>query len=158
MPAFLKLDGVDGEYSHGDSYDGWIELESVASPVKRTVNTGVNLGAWGAGTTKFSDIQVSCKADGSFPTLVKNCADGKVHTTAEIHLCESKDNKNRAYAQMKLKNVIITDCGFAGTGDAARKATVGLGLAFTEIEWIAEKVDKAGQPIGKVSKSYTLIK
>jgi len=158
MPAFLKIDGVDGDSAHDDTYKKWIDVRSVGTVVHRTVPmTGNNAADFGKGTTSFSTINLNCKLDSSWPQLAKNCADGKKHGKAQIHLCRDENNKSVPYATIDLTNVIIADCNLAGSGsDDGEMLSVSLG--FTEIKWAYNKTDGNGNSSGKVETTYVLMK
>jgi type VI secretion system secreted protein Hcp len=156
MPAFLKIDGVDGDSAHDDNHKKWIDVRAVGSEVSRTVKmVDTNAAQFGRGTTSFEPITLHCKLDSSWPQLAKNCADGKKHATAQIDLCRDEDNECKPYATIKLKNVLITDCDLQGSG-LNDGESLAIRLGFTEIEWVFNKTTATG-PAGTVQTTYRLM-
>jgi type VI secretion system secreted protein Hcp len=117
--AFMKLGDIKGEATDQDHKD-WILLESMSSPVYRSIPEGAKDQQRTKGDTTLGDIVVVRQLDKSSTKLQEACANGTFYKEVQIDFCTTVKNKQEPYLTYKLKNVIVTSHSFHGTARAAR--------------------------------------
>ena len=154
MPAFLKLGDIKGEATDQDHKE-WIIIESMSSPIFRSIPEGAKDQQRARGETTLGDVVVVRQLDKSSTKLQEACANGTFYTEAEVHFCTTVKNKQEPYLKYKLKDVIVTSYSFHGNsaGDPLPSEEVTLG--YTEVEWTYIVVDpKTGEKKGNVPAKY----
>ena len=154
MPAFMKLDGIQGEAS--DSvHPGWIIIQSLSSPIYRAIPSGARDQQRTKGETKLGDIIVVRELDKSSVPIQQACANGTFYQSVEIHLCTTVKNRQEPYLIYKLSDVIITSYSFHGNSSGDPLPTEQLTLGYAKVEWTYVTLDpKTGDARGKVPGSY----
>jgi type VI secretion system secreted protein Hcp len=155
MPAFMKLGDVAGEATDKDHQD-WIILQSMSSPIHRSIPQGAKDQQRTKGETTLGDIVVVRQLDKSSTKLAEACANGTFFSSVEIHFCATVGNKQEPYLKYVLSDVIVTSYSFHGnsSGDPIPSEEVTLG--FSKIEWTYVIIDpKTGKPSGNVPGKYT---
>ncbi len=154
MPAFLKLGDIQGEATDQD-HNGWILLDSMSSPIYRSIPEGAKDQQRARGDTTLGDIEIVRQMDKSTPKLAEACANGTFYPEVEVHFCVTVGNKQQPYLKYKMSNVIVTSYGFHGVanGDPIPSETVTFG--FTDVEWTYVVINPDnGQPTGNVAGRY----
>jgi len=154
MPAFMKLGDIKGESTDGDHKD-WILIESMSSPIFRSIPEGAKDQQRTKGETTLGDIVVVRQLDKSSTKLQEACANGTFYSEVEVHFCSQIKNKAEPYLKYKLSDVIITSYSFHGNsaGDPLPSEEVTLG--YSEVEWTYITLDpKTGDPKGNVPAKY----
>ena len=105
MPAYMKLGDIKGEASDSDHKE-WILLDSMSSPMFRSVPSGAKDQQRTKGETTLGDIAVSRQLDKSSTKLQEACANGTFFKEVEIHFCTTVKNKQEPYLTYKLSDVI----------------------------------------------------
>ena len=153
MPAFMKLGDIKGEATDTDHKD-WILIESMSSPIFRSVPEGARDMERNRGETSLGDIKVVRQLDKSSTKLQEACANGTFFSDVEIHLCTTVKNKQEPYLKYKLKHVIVTSYSFHGMA-ADPKPTEEISLGYTEVEWTYVVLDpQTGDKKGQVPAKY----
>lgn len=154
MPAFMKLGDIKGESTDAGHKD-WILLESMSSPVYRSVSEGAKDMQRSRGETTLGDVVVVRQLDKSSTKLQEACANGTFFSEVEIHLCTQVKNKAEPYLTYKLKDVIVTSYSFHGTASADPLPSEEISLGYTEVEWTYVVIDpKTGDKKGQVPAKY----
>lgn len=154
MPAFIKLGDIKGEATDSDHKD-WIIIESMSSPIYRSVPEGAKDHQRTKGDTTLGDVVVVRQLDKSSTKLQEACANGTFFKEVEVHFCSTLKNKQEPYLKYKLKDVIISSYSFHGNaaGDPLPSEEVTFG--YTEVEWTYVVLDpKDGSPKGNVPGKY----
>ena len=134
MPAFMKLGDIKGEATDQGHKD-WILIESMSSPIHRSVPEGAKDQQRTKGHTTLGDVVIVRQLDKSSTKLAEACANGTFFPEAQIDLCATVGNKQEPYLQYKLKNVIITSYSFHGNATGSPLPTEQVSLGYTDIEW-----------------------
>ena len=100
---FLKIAGVDGE-STDEQFPGAISLESYSFGVTNAVSVGRGSGA-GVGRATLNELIVVKRVDKSSPTLLLDCAMGKVLPAVQLI---SRRSPNLVYLQITLSNALVS--------------------------------------------------
>ena len=154
MPAYMKLGDIKGEATDQDHKD-WIIIESMSSPIFRSVPPGAKDQQRTKGETSLGDIVVSRQLDKSSTKLQETCAIGTFAKEVEIHFCTTVKNKQEPYLTYKLKDVIISSYSFHGNSSGDPLPTEQITLGYTEVEWTYIVVDpKTGDKKGQVPGKY----
>jgi len=155
MPAYIKMGDIKGEATDQDHKD-WILLESLSSPIYRSIPAGAKDQQRTKGETSLGDIVVVRQLDKSSTKLQEACASGKFFPEVEVHFCTTVKGKQEPYLTYKLKNVIVTSYSFHGNSSGSPLPSEEVTLAFTEAEWTYVVVDpKTGDKKGNVPGKYT---
>ena len=93
MPAYMKLGDIKGECSDTDHKE-WILLESMSSPIFRSIPSGAMDQQRTKGDTTLGDIVVSRQLDKSSTKLQEACATGTFYKEVEIHFCTTVKEKH----------------------------------------------------------------
>ncbi len=154
MPAYIKIGDIEGEATDTD-HSKWIIIESMASPIFRSVAEGAKDQQRARGETTLGDIALVRQLDKSSTKLQEACANGTFFKEAEVHFCTTVKNKQEPYLKYKLKDVIVTSYSFHGTASGDPLPTEEVTLGYTEIEWTYVVVDpKTGDKQGQVATKY----
>ena len=154
MPAFMKLGNIGGEATDAD-HKNWIIIESMSSPIFRSIPEGAKDQQRARGDTTLGDISVVRQLDKSSPKLAEACANGTFFPSVEVDFCTTVGNKQEPYLKYKMTNVIVTGYSFHGTASSEPIPTEELTMNFTEVEWtdIVLNPDD-GRPTGNVAGKY----
>jgi type VI secretion system secreted protein Hcp len=156
MPAYAKLGDIKGEATDTDHKD-WVIIESMSSPIFRSIAEGSKDSQRVRGETTLGDISVVRQLDKSSPKLQEACASGSFIPEVEVHFCTTVKNKQETYLKYVLKNVIVTSYSFHGTATGDPLPSEEVTLGYTEVEWTYVVVDpKSGDKKGQVAASYKL--
>ncbi|MBK8916158.1 MAG: type VI secretion system tube protein Hcp [Phycisphaerales bacterium] len=154
MPAYMKLGDIKGEATDQDHKD-WIIIESMSSPIFRSVPEGAKDQQRARGETTLGDIVVVRQLDKSTTKLQEACANGTFFNEVEIHLCTTVKNKQEPYLKYKMKNVIVTGFSFHGNASGSPLPTEQVTFGYTEVEWTYVVVDpNTGDKKGQVPAKY----
>lgn len=154
MPAFLKLGDIKGEATDNDHKD-WIIIQSMSSPVYRSIAEGAKDSQRTKGTTTLGDIVVARELDKSSTKLQEACANGTFFKEVEVHFCTTMKNKQEPYLTYKLKDVIVTSYSFQGNAAGDPLPSEQISLGYTEVEWTYVTIDpKTGSKVGNVPAKY----
>ena len=154
MPAFMKLGDIKGEATDTDHKD-WILIESMSSPIFRSVPEGAKDQQRTKGETTLGDIVVVRQLDKSSTKLQEACANGTFFKEIEIHFCTTVKNKQEPYLKYKLQNVIVSSFSFHGNSSGDPLPSEQITLGYTEVEWNYIVVDPAtGDKKGNVCTKY----
>lgn len=154
MPAYAKIGDIKGEATDQDHKD-WVLLDSMSSPIHRSIPAGAKDQQRTKGETTLGDIVFVRQLDKSSTKLAEACASGKFYPEVEIHFCSTIKGKQQPYLKYKLKDVIVSSYTFHGnsSGDPIPSEEVALG--FTEVEWTYVILDpKTGDATGNVPGKY----
>ena len=155
MPAFVKIGDIKGEATDQDHKD-WIIIESMSSPISRSIPAGAKDQQRTKGETTLGDIVMSRQLDKSSTKLQEACASGKFFPEVEFHFCTTVKGKQEPYLKYKLKNVIVSSYSFHGTASGSPLPSEQVTLGFTDVEWTYVIVDpNTGDPKGNVPGKYS---
>ena len=154
MPAFVKLGDIKGEATDQDHKD-WIIIESMNSPIFRSIAEGAKDQQRTKGETTLGDIVMVRQLDKSSTKLQQACATGEFFKDVEIHFCSTLKKKQEPYLTYKLKNVIVTSYSFHGQSSGDPLPTEEITLGYTEVEWTYTTLDpETGDKKGSVPAKY----
>ena len=154
MPAFMKLGDVKGEATDQDHKD-WIIIESMSSPISRSIPEGAKDQQRSRGETTLGDIALSRQLDKSSTKLQEACANGTFYPEVEVHFCTTVKNKQEPYLKYKMKNVIVSSYSFSGMAAGDPLPSEMVTLSYTEVEWTYVVIDpKTGDKQGQVPAKY----
>lgn len=157
MPAYMKLGDIKGEATDTDHKD-WIIIESMSSPIFRSVPQGAKDQQRTKGETTLGDIVVSRQLDKSSTKLQETCANGTFAKEVEIHFCTTVKNKQEPYLIYKLKDVIITSYSAHANASGSPLPSEEITLGYSAVEWTYVVIDpkeltKKGQVVAKFDVS-----
>ena len=153
MPAFMKLGDLKGE-STDQGHKEWILIQSMSSPVFRSIPEGARDQQRSRGSSTLGDIVIVRELDKSSPKLAEACANGTYFKEAEIHFCVQV-KKAEPYMKYLLKDPIITSYSFHGNASGDPLPTEEITVNFTAVEWTYVTVDpKTGEAKGQVPGKY----
>ena len=154
MAAFMKLGDIKGEATDTEHKD-WIIIESMSSPIFRSIPEGAKDAQRSRGDTTLGDVVVVRELDKSSTKLQEACANGTFFDEVEIHFTTQVKNKQEPYLTYKLKDVIVTSYSFHGNAAGDPLPTEEVTLGYTEVEWTYITVDpKTGDKKGNVPAKY----
>ena len=154
MAAFLKLGDIKGEATD-EGHKDWILIDSMSSPVFRSVPEGAKDTERSRGDTTLGDVVVVRQLDKSSTKLQEACANGTFYKEVEIHFTTQVKNKQEPYLKYKLKNVIVTSYSFHGNSTGDPIPTEEITLGYTEVEWTYVTIDpETGDAKGNVPAKY----
>lgn len=154
MPAFIKLGDIKGEATD-DGHKDWVIIQSMSSPIYRSVPAGAKDHQRTKGETTLGDIVVVRELDKSTPKLQEACANGTFFPEVEIHFCSTVGNKQEPYLKYLLKDVIVSSFSFHGNSAGDPLPSEEITLGYTEVEWTYITLDpKTGKPVGNVPAKY----
>jgi type VI secretion system secreted protein Hcp len=154
MPAYIKLGDIEGQASDQD-HKKWILMESMSSPIFRSIVEGAKDQQRTQGETTLGDIVIVRQLDKSSTKLQEACATGEFFKEVEIHFCATIKNKQEPYLTYKLKNVIVSSYSFHGNSSGDPLPTEEITLGYTEVEWTYTTIDPdTGDKKGTVPAKY----
>jgi type VI secretion system secreted protein Hcp len=154
MAAFLKLGDIKGESTDKEHKD-WIIIQSMSSPIYRSIPEGARDMQRVRGETTLGDVVIVREMDKSSVKLMEACASGKFFKDVEIHFCSDLEDKSETYLKYKLGNCIVSPYSFHGTASANPLPSEEFSLNFTDVEWTYFDIDhKTGKPKGNVVGTY----
>ena len=154
MTAFMKLGDIKGEATDTDHKD-WILIESMSSPIFRSVPEGAKDQQRTKGETTLGDIVVVRQLDKSSTKLQEACANGTFFKEIEIHFCTTVKNKQEPYLTYKLSDVIISSFSMHGNASGSPLPSEQVTMGYTKAEWNYIVVDpKTGDKQGNVPAKY----
>jgi type VI secretion system secreted protein Hcp len=154
MPAYLKLGDIKGEATDS-GHNEWIIIESMSSPIFRSIPEGAKDQQRTKGETTLGDIVVVRQLDKSSTKLQEACANGTFFSEAEIHFCSTLKNKQEPYLTYKLSDVVVTSYSFHGNSSGDPLPSEEVTLGYTEVEWTYITLDpKTGDKKGNVPAKY----
>jgi len=154
MSAFLKLEGLDGEATDS-KHKNWIKMQSMSSPVFRSIAEGAKDNERSRGTTTLGDIVIVRQLDKSSPKLAEACATGKPISKGQIDFCSQANNKEEPYLTYTLENCIVSSYSFHADGSGSPLPTEEITINYTKIEWKYITLDpKTLDPKGNVVGKY----
>ncbi len=154
MPAYMKLGDIKGEASDSDHKE-WILLDSMSSPMFRSVPSGAKDQQRTKGETTLGDIAVSRQLDKSSTKLQEACANGTFFKEVEIHFCTTVKNKQEPYLTYKLSDVIVSSYSFHGNSSGSPLPSEQVTMGYTKAEWTYIVIDpKTGDKKGQVPAKY----
>ncbi len=155
MPAFMKLGDIKGEATDGDHKE-WILIESMSSPIYRSIPEGAKDQQRTKGDTTLGDVVVVRQLDKSSTKLQEACANGTFFKEVEIHFCTTVKNKQEPYLTYKLKNAIVTSYSFHGNSSGSPLPSEQCTLGYTDVDWTYIVVDPTtGDKKGNVPTKYS---
>jgi type VI secretion system secreted protein Hcp len=154
MAAFMKLGDIKGEATD-QGHKEWILIESMSSPLHRTVPEGAKDQQRSRGNTVLGDVVVVRQLDKSSTKLQENCANGTFFKEVLIDFCTQVKNKQEPYLKYKLENAIITSYSFHGVESGAPLPTEQISINCTGAEWTYIVVNKdTGAKEGEVPGKF----
>ena len=154
MPAFMKLGDIKGEATDADHKE-WIIIESMSSPMYRSVPPGAKDQQRTKGETTLGDIVCSRQLDKSSTKLQEACANGTFFKEVEIHFCTTVKNKQEPYLTYKLSDVIVSSYSFHGNSSGSPLPSEQVTMGYTKAEWTYIVIDpKTGDKKGQVPAKY----
>lgn len=153
--AYIKIGDIKGEATDSEHKD-WINLESMSSPIFRSIPEGASGSQRSRGSTTLGDIVCVKELDKSSPKLAEAVCNG-THIQ-DVEIVFTKDvtgsdgvTKQEPYLTYKLKDVIVTSYSFHGNAAGEPVPTEEITLNYTEVEWtyitIDPKTGAKGQPV-----------
>ena len=154
MPAYMKLGDIKGEATDADHKE-WILIESMSSPMFRSVPEGAKDQQRTKGETTLGDIVCVRQLDKSTTKLQEACANGTFFKEVEIHFCTTVKNKQEPYLTYKLSDVIVSSFSFHGNSSGNPLPSEEVTMGYTKAEWTYIVIDpKTGDPKGNVPAKY----
>ena len=154
MPAFMKLGDIKGEATDTDHKE-WILIESMSSPMFRSVPSGAKDQQRTKGETTLGDIVCVRQLDKSSTKLQEACANGTFFKEVEIHFCTTVKNKQEPYLTYKLSDVIVSSYSIMANSSGSPLPSEEITMGYTKAEWTYIVVDpKTGDKKGQVPAKY----
>jgi type VI secretion system secreted protein Hcp len=156
MAGYMKLKDIEGEGGEG-GHKGWVLIESMSSPIYRSITEGAKDQERARGSTTAGDIVVVRKVDKSSPKLQNLCFTGKVNKEVLIDFCAEANNKEEPYMQWKLENVIVSSYSIHAHESGSPVPTEEVTMNYTKVEfkYIVLKKDTL-EPAGNVVSTFDL--
>ena len=155
MPAFMKLGDIKGEATDQDHKE-WILIESMSSPIYRSIPEGAKDQQRTKGDTTLGDVVIVRQLDKSSTKLQEACANGTFYKEVELHFCTTVKKKQEPYLTYKLKNAIVTSYSFHGNSSGSPLPSEQVTLGYTDVEWTYVIVDpETGDKKGNVPTKYS---
>lgn len=154
MPAFMKLGDIKGEATDA-GHKEWILIESMSSPLYRSIPGGAKDQQRTKGDTTTGDIVVVRQLDKSSTKLQEACANGTFFKDVEIHFCTTVKNAQEPYLKYLISDVIITSYSFHGQASGNPLPSEQISMNGSKCEWTYIVVDpKTGDKKGNVVGKY----
>ena len=154
MPAFMKLGDIKGEASDQDHKD-WVIIESMSSPIFRSVPEGARDQQRTKGSTTLGDVVVVRQLDKSSTKLQESCANGTFIKEVEIHFCTTVKNKQEPYLIYKLSDVIISSYSVHANASGDPLPSEEVTFGYSKAEWTYVVIDtKTGDKKGQIPAKY----
>jgi len=154
VACYMKLGDIKGDVSNPDHKE-WIEVESMSSPIMRSIASGARNQGRTQGETTLGDIVVVKRLDKSSTKIQEACAKGDFQKEVEVHFTTDVKGKEEPYLMYKLSNVIITSYAFHGNASGSPLPTEQLSFNFTKAEWVYTVINKdTGKKEGSIPAMY----
>lgn len=154
MAAFLKLGDIKGEATDKKHKD-WIIIQSMSSPVFRSIPEGAKDSQRSRGDTTLGDIAVVRELDKSSVKLQESCANGTFFDTVEINFTSQVGNAQEPYYKYKLSDVIISSYSVHANSSGDPLPSEEVTLSYTKVEWTYVLLNpKTGKPDGNVPGKF----
>ena len=154
MPAFMKLGDIKGEATDTDHKE-WILIESMSSPMFRSVPSGAKDQQRTKGETTLGDIVCVRQLDKSSTKIQEACANGTFFKEVEIHFCTTVKNKQEPYLTYKLSDVIVSSYSIQANSSGSPLPSEEITMGYTKAEWTYIVIDpKTGDKKGQVPAKY----
>ena len=154
MAAFVKIGDIKGEATDQDHKD-WIIIESMTSPITRSIPQGAKDQQRTKGETALGDIHLVRQLDASSTKLQGACAGGTFYPKVEIHFCSTIGGKQEPYLKYVLSDVIVSSYTFHGNSSGNPSPSEEVTIGFTQAEWTYVTLDpKTGKSKGQVAAAY----
>jgi len=154
MPAYMKLGDIKGEATDTDHKE-WILIESMSSPIFRSIPAGAKDQQRTKGETTLGDIVCVRQLDKSSTKLQEACANGTFFKEVEIDFCTTVKNKQEPYLKYKLSDVIVSSYSVHANSSGNPLPSEEITMGYTKAEWTYFVVDpKTGDNKGKVAAAY----
>ncbi len=154
MAAYMKLGDIKGDVSNPDHKE-WIMIESMSSPIYRSIASGARNQGRTQGETTLGDIVVVKQLDKSSTKIQEAVAKGDFQKEVLVHLTTDTQGKEEPYLKYKLENVIISSYGFHGNSSGSPLPTEQLTLNYTKATWTYVVINKdTGKKEGQVETMY----
>ena len=123
-PAFMKLEGVDGEATDTDHKD-WVIIQSISMSISYQKEQR---------SATFGDMVVIKEIDKSTPKLMESCATGNVIPSATLVLTRpDAKGGTEEYCKYVLTDVIVTS--FQTSGSSGDEVPIeSMSLNFSKVE------------------------
>ena len=156
MPAFMKLGDIKGEATD-KGHKEWIIIQSMSSPIFRSIPEGAKDSQRSRGETTLGDIVVVRELDKSSTKLQESCAKGEFFKEVEIHFCTTVQNKQEPYLKYKLENVIVSSYSVHANASGDPLPSEEITLGYTAVEWVYVVVNpETGKPESNIPAGYKL--
>ena len=154
MAAFVKIGDIKGEATDA-GHTEWVIIESMSSPVYRSIPEGARDQQRTKGHTTLGDVVFTRQLDKSSVKLQEACANGTFYKDVEIHFCTQVKNKQEPYLKYKLNNAIISSYSFHGVASGNPLPSEEVTINFTDVEWTYVIIDpKDGSNKGNVPGKF----
>ncbi len=154
MKAFMRIEGVPGQSTDKDHKD-WIILNSVSSPIRRTIKEGARDVERTQGTTTLGNVGVDRRVDKSSVKLSEYCASGKYIPEVELDICNVVNNKVATVYKYRLTNVIVVEYTFNYSAEGDAGANEHVEFNFEKVEWTYTIINpKTGDSEGDIVGRY----
>ena len=154
MPAFINLGDIKGEATD-DKHKDWIIIQSMSSPIYRSIPEGAKDAQRTKGETTLGDIVVVRELDKSSTKLQEACANGTFFKKVDVHFFFILGNSQEPYLKYELENVIVSSYSFHGNSAGDPLPSEEITLGYTKSTWTYVILDpETGKPKGDVGGSY----
>ena len=148
MAAFLQLEGIEGEATD-KKHDKWIIIQSMGSPIFRSIPEGARDSQRSRGDTTLGDVVVVRELDKSSVKLQESAANGKFYPKAKIHFTSQVGDAQEPYLKYELENVIVTSYSLHANATGDPLPSEGVTVNCTKATWTYVTLDpKTGEPQG----------
>ena len=153
MAAFMKLGDIQGE-STDANHDKWILIQSMSSPIFRSIPEGAKDNERSFGETTLGDIVVVRQLDKSSVKLQEACANGTFFGQVDIEFTTQASGSGTTYLKYILKDVIVSSYSFHGNSSGDPIPSEEVSLSYTEVEWTYTIIDSSGSAAGNVAAGF----
>lgn len=154
MSGFMQIDGIDGDANDQD-HDAWIIIESMSSPIMRSIPQGAVRNERTQGETTLGDVVVVRSVDKSSVKLQEACATGKFIDKVTIDFTNNVAGKEQSYLKYELEDVIVTSYSFHGTASGSPLPSEQVTLGFTGATWTFTVINPdTGDPDSTIPVTY----
>jgi type VI secretion system secreted protein Hcp len=154
MAAFLKIGDIKGEATDSNHPD-WVIIQSMTSPITRTIQQGAKDQQRSRGETTAGDIVVVRQLDKSSVKLQEAAATGKYFPKVDVHFTTQVQGSSEPYLKYSLSDVIVTSYNFHGVASGDPQPSEDITLNYSKAEWTYVTIDpKTGVPKGQVVGKY----
>lgn len=151
---FLKMTGIDGEYSGGPAHNGEITLTSYSQGVSKSGGNASGSGS-GAGKAQLEGIVVTKKLDKASPLLFYTLASKKRINEAVINFVQPGGGGSKIYGKVVLTNVMVSSFK-QNLNNSDFIPVEELNLTFERIQVIYREVKPDGTQGPPVKAGYDL--